>query len=544
MGRKSAALFVSTASEAIVSIDGRVKRRIPNYETIVLNISDKETKSDAFDAVNDEFADIPVLLDPIKTDKRQSVSRKRHGSTVFGAIIIITFVWSIYSIFFSPTENISQLGDRAAQNFFGLLSNANETKQLKKTVELILHDNDWSNSRVNTLLENWTALDKKEQQQLTNQAWFQHFIYAAQQKIKQFQPINSTSQSSLDKEPLIKLGAALGILDKKGKLLNNSASSLKYQTLVDEIKHEIAEVETATKKDRHTFNSEKKLNALLKQQLSVVQQPAKHFNVDKKDILKILTDYKRAYENGDLENMLELFGVESNGSDTTSTLTSSFENIFKNTSRRSISFYDYTWQGSGNSITINSKYNGMLEFENRKGTQQIVAHAKIKLSRKDNQLTITSFELQDSTVNVVSPQIEMSKNLITDTQNKFPQLPNASELQDLTTQLVTAYETGDIEQFVSLFSENAKTNDRDNLSGIKQDYVELFNSTSDRQMFIQDLRWSGESNSVKGTGDLEVTILSDSGNTVYSMNGKIQIVAQKSNDRVHITHMYHIEHKN
>ncbi|WP_455218926.1 hypothetical protein [Kaarinaea lacus] len=543
MNHSSAALLSSTASEAIVSIDGRIKRRIPNYETIVLNISDKDHKFAAFDAVNDDFADIPVLLDPIETDKRQSVSSKRHGSTVFGAIIIITFFWSIYSIFFSPNENISQLGDKAAQKFFGLVSKTDESKQLKKTVELMLHDNDWSNSRINSLLEHWSSLNKNEQQRLTNLVWFQHFIYAAQQKIKQLLQIESTPQSSLDKEPLIKLGSALGILDKKGQLLKNSDSSLKYQTLVDEIKQEIAQVETATKKDRHTFESEKKLNALLKQQLSAEQKPAPQIKVDKKAMLMLLTDYKRAYENGDLENMLKLFGVGSNSSQRASTLASNFENIFSNTSKRSINFYDYTWQVSDNSIIINSKYNGMLEFQNRKGTQHIVARAKIQVSQNDRQYTITSFELQDSTVNVVSPQIDLSRKPVAEPQNNLPQIPNASELQDLTTQLVTAYETGDIEQFISLFSENAKTNDRDNLSGIKQDYIELFNSTSDRQMFIQDLRWSGESNSVKGTGDLEVTILSNSGNTVYSMNGKIQIVAQKTNNRVHITHMYHIEHK-
>lgn len=544
MSNSSAVLFSSTASEAIVSQDGRVKRRIPNYETIVLNISDKEIRSDEFDAVNDEFTDIPVLLDPIETEKRQGVSTKRHGLTLFGAVVILTFIWSVYSIFFSSTVSFSQIGDQAAQKFFGLVSSSKDTKQLKKIVDLILYDNDWKNLRVNSLLKHWQALDMESQQQLTNQPWFQHFIYATRQQIKQYQQTNSKRQRILKKEPLLNLGAELGILDSNGNLLSNTASSLKYETLVDEIKQEISQVEIASKKDRQALESEAELNLKLKQQLSAAQQPTKRIQVNDEDIQKLLTEYKHAYENGDMKNMLVLFGAGNSSSGKNSALVSNFENIFENTSKRSINFYDYNWQGIDNSITINSKYNGMLEFEDRKGTQHVVADAQIEASLQNNKLFITSFELLDSKVNVVSPQMDISKNQFADSQEDIPQVPNASELKDLTTQLVTAYETGDIEQFISLFSENAKTNDRSNLTGIKQDYVELFKTTSDRQMLIQNLRWSSESNSVKGIGNLEVTLLSDNGSAVYSMNGKIQIVAQKSNNGVLITHMYHIERVN
>ena len=60
-------------------------------------------------------------------------------------------------------------------------------------------------------------------------------------------------------------------------------------------------------------------------------------------------------------------------------------------------------------------------------------------------------------------------------------------------------------------------------------------------MFIQNLKWNNEKIGAKGTGDLEVVVLSDEGNPVYSMEGKIQIVAQKIDHDVKITHLYHIE---
>ncbi|WP_455366729.1 nuclear transport factor 2 family protein, partial [Kaarinaea lacus] len=113
----------------------------------------------------------------------------------------------------------------------------------------------------------------------------------------------------------------------------------------------------------------------------------------------------------------------------------------------------------------------------------------------------------------------------------------------LTTQLVTAYETGDIDRFTSLFSEDAKTNDRIALQGIRQDYAKLFTTTSDRQMFIQNLKWVDAEIGAKGFGDLEVVVLSPNSNNVYSMKGKIQIVAQLLDGKTKITHLYHIEHQ-
>ena len=159
-----------------------------------------------------------------------------------------------------------------------------------------------------------------------------------------------------------------------------------------------------------------------------------------------------------------------------------------------------------------------------------------------NQVTISSFNILNRKVNVITPT---NNHSLTAGESIKPvvgkNIPTPAELQDITTQLVTAYETGDIDRFLSLFSKEIKTNDRIDLDGVKQDYSELFRNTTDRQMFIQNLRWTNESIGSKGVGDLEVIILSEEGGTVYSMEGKIQIVAQKIEDKILITHLYHIE---
>jgi hypothetical protein len=189
---------------------------------------------------------------------------------------------------------------------------------------------------------------------------------------------------------------------------------------------------------------------------------------------------------------------------------------------------------------VESKFNSSVEFKNGKGKQYTVAEVTMKLQKVNGKVTISRFNVLNRKVNVITnnrANISESSNNVDD----IVHFPTAAELQDITTQLVTSYETGDLKHFVSLFSKEIKTNDRIDLAGVTKDYSELFSTTSDRQMFIQNLKWNNEKIGAKGTGDLEVVVLSDEGNPVYSMEGKIQIVAQKIDHDVKITHLYHIE---
>jgi hypothetical protein len=258
-------------------------------------------------------------------------------------------------------------------------------------------------------------------------------------------------------------------------------------------------------------------------------------------VKELLENYKDAYESGNLPVIAELFGMSPSSSG--NGLKTNFESVFKNSSKRTVDFHDFTWEPAANGVVINSNYNGFLEFRGNKGTQNVIAQAKIVAVQKDNQLKITSFELLNSKVSVTTPKLDIlpQNNNSDEQEHAISQIPNAAQLQDLTTQLVTAYETGDITLFISLLSSDVKTNDRIDLEGVRKDYAKLFSGTSDRQMFIQNLKWTDETIGAKGTGDLEVIVLSNGVNTVYSMTGKIQIVAQLIEGKPLITHLYHIE---
>lgn len=118
--------------------------------------------------------------------------------------------------------------------------------------------------------------------------------------------------------------------------------------------------------------------------------------------------------------------------------------------------------------------------------------------------------------------------------------PTAAQLDAVTVQFVDAYESGDISKFTSLFALDAFSNNQNNLSAIKSEYETLFNSTSERQMFLQNLKWKYSGSKAVGKAKLKVVIMTHTGADVSSFSGRIQFVVEKQDDAVVITKLFHL----
>ena len=118
---------------------------------------------------------------------------------------------------------------------------------------------------------------------------------------------------------------------------------------------------------------------------------------------------------------------------------------------------------------------------------------------------------------------------------------NAVAVDSLVTRFVTAYEHGDLEMLVSLFAPKAKTNDKNSISGIREDYKDLFDATSFRILNLMNLNWTSEHSAMKGTGDYEIQIADAEAGNAHTLHGKIQIVVGKVNNQLRITRLYHLE---
>lgn len=574
--KKGADKTTPTASEAIVTADGRVMRLISNYEAFVGDSFDRNELPIPGKPINDaQYPEFPPITAPLSAAKSAAKSATKNfrlpnldvkGQRIrvylISALVLTIFTWTVLSLFTSsPSSN--DISEQISANS-GTNTATNKAQMLRDLMDLIIRDNNWTSQRISTLTAYWNDLDDAAKRQLSETPWYQLFVFHLEKQIDSMQQDWASSKENGNAAQILKLAAIIG---DKGAGGNNGVAS-RYQQLVQELARDIADAEyaaannPANSEDDKNPESEQALNERLKKQLSVYYpssvneelakdesaKPAHSPLITQQNLSSLLDRYKEAYELGDLQKMLALFDTSLLDKTRISNLKNKFLPVFNNTSKRSIYFHNIHWKADNEQVILDSGYNAVLELNSNKGTQNVAAQAEIKINVVNNALRIVSIQLHKRKTNVISNRSAAASS------DKAPGgasadaspvvMPTPAQLQDLTTQLVSAYENGDIDRFTSLFSSDVKTNNQVDRKGLKKDYQELFSTTNDRQMFIQNLKWTHEKTGAKGTGDLEVLILSDSGGTVYSMHGKIQLVAQRVDGHVRITHMYHIERKN
>lgn len=567
--------LLSKASEAIVSSDGKIKKRLNNYETVV-----DPSKNDPFyvpdGAVNDNYGNLNYLTSEIRRRAMNAkLSKLRYAMIGTFAVVILVFLWSTYHFLLpSVGKNVTQTHSLSAGD--GLLSTTVNEVQLERVANLIIIDDEWSKARITLFTKHWNASSDEEREAYRQTAWFQHFSYRLDTKFNRAIYTGELfGEPGLKKQPLYMLALTVGIADPDIDYLAGLEKNKNYMQLENEVTSELASLEKSRmQKDTNaqvladeqilakllkdeegkpllvTPATENQVSSYADQQVSpntsktaeIVVTAARPPAINEQDVTRVFEKYASAYEKGSLEELSSLFGVSdpAQGQRILEQLKSNYKNVFENSIKRSVNFKGINWRFDGNQATVNSDYNAKIQLKNNKGIQTVTANAKLDLQKTGNdQLTIANFELLNRSVSVVTPELNI--NAAKPSVRKRPDVPTAAELQDIVTRLVNSYESGDLNTFSSLFSSDAKTNDRQNLAGIREDYQSLFRNSNDRQMFIQGMKWTFNDKHAKGTGDLEAIVLSESGSQVYSMGGKIQLVAQRIDGKVRITHMYHIE---
>lgn len=114
------------------------------------------------------------------------------------------------------------------------------------------------------------------------------------------------------------------------------------------------------------------------------------------------------------------------------------------------------------------------------------------------------------------------------------------ELDNLASTFARAYETGNLDLMLSLFAENARTNERNNKTGIRGDYEELFKVTDRREFIIDGLRWQQDRDGdLKGTGDFKVNIRFRDDQSLNTVTGNVVIRVEKRPQGIVITEFKH-----
>lgn len=120
-----------------------------------------------------------------------------------------------------------------------------------------------------------------------------------------------------------------------------------------------------------------------------------------------------------------------------------------------------------------------------------------------------------------------------------PERLTRDDLSTLLKRFTFVYEAGDIEQFMNLFAANARTNDRMNRDGIRQDYESLFRTTDLRQFKLSHINWEVDSNEAHGWGNFEVTVRRAGDQELHSYSGSLTLYVERIDGRPRIVRLYH-----
>jgi len=501
---------------------------------------------------------------------------RRFGIYILGVGIITTIAFLLYG---------NRLTTRyvTSQNDIDVIQEGVSTdieQELEKITGLILQDRDWNFFRINKLTNYWRLLDTPERVRVAETVWYQHFVFVLQNKLMDLQMsggLSHTNTTASD-NPLMNLASILGVSVPEGNIGRRSAEPQDLDKIVSDVASELQKYEAQQRNQgsRQINSGEPNSPSLAENVQHPQAHPQQHSqenaqaevlaNIPRERVLpkvgraaqrsnvqpdvalptaqsdQLLQRYVKAYERGNTQELLSLFADRKGGNDDRyiRQLKNNFEFLFGNSKKRQLALGVNNWSRQGGKILGKGHYNATITLDNDKGTQTIIAGLNLEMQQVGNQLQIIRFELRDRKVSVVTPELSLSKRRH---KVNVALQPTASELQDVVTRFISAYEAGDIDTLTSLFAKNAKTNDRDGLKQIAEDYTALFSSTTDRQMFIQNMDWSYDNNHAKGSGELNALVFADNDNKLQELNGKIQIVAKKMDNKVVITHLYHILHR-
>jgi len=171
----------------------------------------------------------------------------------------------------------------------------------------------------------------------------------------------------------------------------------------------------------------------------------------------------------------------------------------------------------------------------------VVAGASVSLN--GNVINTQTESSQANTViavsaNVGDARVSELNSFITQPENTYAAGSPAStdELKQVLENFARAYRAGDIEQFMALFTLDAKTNDHSTLQGIRDDYVELFTGTGSRKIDLSAMQWQREGSVSRGEGTYVVKVQPNGKRKIDVYRGKLWFNIRRSDDKLLISY--------
>ena len=437
------------------------------------------------------------------------------------------------------------------------------TQDIKLIAQLMMEDNSWNTELIDDFKHQWNKLTDNERSRIKKTDWYFDFSSMLSQQIKTSRTKAKTGDvtSIYNQQALLSLADTLifGNSKKAEEMLanisqKNSPASARQApeskanaTSGNVVKKEVSPVAKTRDADNKT-----RLATIEKATNGRPSAPLKRHRISRREIEDIINRFTVAFEAGHTRELTDLFASKDYSSSFTTLngIKLEYRELFRNTRDRQLDFDSFFWEHDFDEARGTAKYLARVRMLDDNINKTIEADVDITLRRLQGKILITHFQLQDKRVVANSKQsgskqstpVSRSKTVtskVAVNHKDKPKYPTPAELQDLVTQYVTAYEMGDVNDLMKLFANATWTSSRTGLVEMKQNYKDLFSTTSDREVFIKNVKWEIKGDKALGTGELLLT-LHDDDERVETKKGKIRIVAQKSKDLVRFTQMFHI----
>ena len=483
----------------------------------------------------------------IASAPEKPASHKSLYFAVAGATLAVILAIGI-AVFLFPSTDSTQAPE-TKQESTGLASKSHA----QRLIETFLLSDQWNEQSINQFILDWQILSDQQRRQAQNTQWFHNFKSVVQNRLDTLKNASQADRRSKDL-----MTSLLATVDP-GYFINHSffgqakpvepdtapTTSPRVLPPVAELKQEPAQEtkQKATlpeqKSRQETTQAEKKITkALPVKQKTAPQKPLQTAKaIDSNQANNVLKRFVQAFENGDLNDLMKLFSPNATTNHHTSAdeISASYAELFQTTEKRDLTFSDFSWKPAGSKLEGNGKYLAHLNPKDTNIEQIFSADVTVLVDTASQPAVITGLYLTNQQF---STSLRPSVKAAIPEVRKLPP-PDKEELRTLLRKFVTSYNRGDVEGLMSLFSQEARTNDRTNINEIRKDYTQLFQTTKSREIVLSDVTWKFTANTAVASGLFEAKIQPITNHKINIYRGKIRIAVTKYEGGILITQLLH-----
>jgi putative secretion ATPase (PEP-CTERM system associated) len=289
-------------------------------------------------------------------------------------------------------------------------------------------------------------------------------------------------------------------------------------------------------------------------------KPQSTVKINETELINLVDNFLAYYASADLDKVMGLFASDARTNNRTNAqgIRSDYTELFKSTTMRKMNIGPLQWSIENDYARGIGDYQARINPVGTQNSQTFSGNITIQVQKDDQGLKITRFYFSNQTVSTgpriqeggtaaapAAPQPAPVVAAAAAPQASTPPAQTqsgditAKDLQNLVNKFAQTYANGDIDGLMSLFANNAKTNDQTTIAGIRKDYVDLFKGTNTRQMIINNMKWTLSGEQATGQGPFEVRVQPKGNNSTTVVKGSLKMTVIKNGGSSQVTEMIH-----